>query len=1474
MNAETVNSTTQTREPAPTRDLASRLVEPALPHFDEYEILGILGRGGMGVVYQARDRNLKRLVALKMILAGTHADPDQRARFLLEARAAAQLQHPNIVQVYEVGEHDGCPYFSMEYVPGGSLADLVAAGPVPPDEAARFVEQVARGAGFAHRHGLVHRDLKPANILLSSAEFAARGADSGGPSALHTPHSALVPKVADFGLAKRVGEGEDSGLTRAGAVIGTPNYMAPEQARGDAKQVGPAADVWSLGAVLYHLLTGRPPFQAASPNETTRQVLEADPVPPTQLVPSLPTDLEDVCLTCLRRDPARRYANGDALAADLRRWLSGEPVLARPADTSERARRLSRRNAPETRRRLEDLARLLRDTDPGAVLVTKSVLERVVQAVTGGSWLVWSVPHSHCYPLDRPTLFRLVEQEELHLPPDYGLPEKVLLLVRPTADDLAGPRPALLVKYWRLLFHGAVHRELEARLGTEAAAVAGRVEALGHAALEEARIVLDQDGLLPPKADARTAYIEFAATYLELKYFAPPLVPIYFPSLPPAAEVDALLAQDVDAGQLFKKTRPAGAPDPEPVTDDQSDESDDFYRRLDRAARRAAADGDVVAAAIVYTRAARVAPHHLTAPALAAARQHVYGLVARLQATLGLTKKESDAWRDVLPALLDKADQGSRPVEAGLLYDLQRACRDYEQITYTLDLVEWALSAGKKPIRRPLKGRMFVEVPAHLRAAARKLTAARLTDPVRKALGGLLTDAMARSEERLRQEFRPKLRDALIDAGLQQSTPAEKADLSKTVEELLDRISASGFLTFADVRDAIARGQLKMADLGGPQEYLRGDPLLRLDSRLASQLDGVYRRGTFYVRWLERTTSLLFGTRNGRRVTRYVLLPFGGAFLTGEFFWLLEYERQARAPETVTVQPATNGAPLTPADLSFFGGWNAELWFHIAWVVAGFVALAFVRSARLRALGVETLHVLWRGVRALAWEIPARLWQLPVVRMLLTSWPLHIVYDFVLKPGVLGTVVLLAFPALWDAGWAARIGTFAVAVAIVNSRVGRAIETLLFQVAVQVTNLFRSFPHLLRWVSNIFRRWLEALEWVLARGEDWLRLRGEGSTLAVAVRAVAGLVWAPIAFLIRFYVVVLIEPMVNPLKLPLSILFAKFVYPLLALMGLFTLSPLGSPLVDPLAPFLTWPVAWLVIIGTFYLLPDAVTFLFWEMRENWRLYRANRPTAVRAAAVGPHGETVARLLRPGFHSGTIPRLYARLRAAEQEAAVTGEWRRVRANRQALREVEDSVRRFVERDLLMALNMSPVWAETKLSAGRVELGLTRIRVEVRMAGDDRPAVLEWELLADWLVAAWAAPGWVAGLADDRAQSLANAVAYLHQRAGADLAREQVRAALPSGAEHFDLTAAGLLVWYGPRDVAPTLYDLRQAGPGLKPRTPDNVRPAIGPALETDRVLFRRTRLTWADRVTTSAARGTGQGEPAYGPEGFAKTLLPA
>jgi serine/threonine-protein kinase len=334
---------------SPTHGASPSMIPPdatALPEVPGYEVQGILGCGGMGVVYRAWHLRLHRPVALKMLLAGPCARPDELERFQREAEAIAALGHPNIVQVHDVGEAEGRPYFTMEFVEGGSLAEQIQGVPQPARQAATLVATLADAIDVAHQSGIVHRDLKPGNILLTKDG---------------------TPKVTDFGLARRL-EG-DGGLTLSGTPVGTPSYMSPCQARGDKSALGPATDVYALGAILYELLTGRPPFRAETAVATLQQVVADEPVPPARLNPQVPRDLATICLKCLNKEPSKRYASAAALAEDLRHFLRGEPIAARRAG------------------RLERLARWARRSPAAAALLAVTLL--VATTVLGaGGWLI------------------------------------------------------------------------------------------------------------------------------------------------------------------------------------------------------------------------------------------------------------------------------------------------------------------------------------------------------------------------------------------------------------------------------------------------------------------------------------------------------------------------------------------------------------------------------------------------------------------------------------------------------------------------------------------------------------------------------------------------------------------------------------------------------------------------------------------------------------------------------------------------------------------------------------------------------------------------------------------------------------------------------------------------------------------------------------------------------------------------------
>jgi hypothetical protein len=1097
--------------------------------------------------------------------------------------------------------------------------------------------------------------------------------------------------------------------------------------------------------------------------------------------------------------------------------------------------------------RLAELQQALRAADPAAVLVPRRVLERLIQGQNQLSNLFGQVPHRKSYVIDRPTLYRFVDLDDLELEPDRLLPSTVILLSRPSSPNTLNTvdRETILLTYWRRLFHASIHRHLRQQVQSgqlNPAQVRERIEQIGVSAFAEIRMVLDQEKYLTPsgaEASETDVYIEFAAVYLELRFFAANLLPVYFPGLSDLAKIDALLALDVDAKELFDCTRLEGAPQPVFRADTSSDESHDYYRRLMDVADKTDQEGNAVRAAILRTKAARVAPASLEAPTRDKALDDLRRLTRRLQAALELSDSEAEEWLKDLPALLDKADQGSWPVEAALLYDLQRIGDDHERDIYALDVVTWLTSGGRRPIKRPLPSQRLVRITKHLRGAAQRLTQARLADDERQHLAHLLQTALHHCEERLRSRFRPVLTDALINIGLAPSNPPERTAFARMIEEMLDRIVELGFLTFSDLRDTISRNQLKMPDLHDPYEFARGDPLLRLDRHLSSALDGVYRPGEVYLRWLERLTAPSFGTATGRWLMLFVLLPYGGAaaLLQGAKV-LLDLGRANKLLakwSEVGFDPVSGIEELRAAQFPETA--------VISLLSLGFFLLALLHLRWFREFCKQTVLLSYRVLRGVLIDVPLYIIHLPLVQKALRGWPFLLFWSYLCKPAF---VCLLLWQLVPDAfaTWPAGCSTFLLVSFVLNTRFGKALTDALLQALMNFYELLRAglLPGLLRLLLWAFKQTIDMTEYVLYTVDEWLRFRQGDSRLSLVVCTLAGLVWYPVAWLARFYLVVLIEPGFHPLKAPISILAAKFIYPFV----LPQMPELAKRLEPGLGPVLAYVIATLIALPTVWLLPDLFGFLFWEMKENWFMYRANREKLLRPVNVGPHGETVRQLLRPGFHSGTVPKLFTRLREAEREAIRTGSWRTARTLRRSLAGVELTIRRLVERELVKLLQESLRWKGEPVGVGKVMLTPTRIVIELMQAESTRPVQLEWEDQAGWLVASIRESGWLEALDSAQRQDVTTALAGLYKLADIDLVSEQVRENLPARAG-FTLTERDLIVETGPLREAAIRYDLTKPRGPLKPYTLEGAAAASWPALDPGRVIFARVPLSWQQWV---------------------------
>lgn len=1092
--------------------------------------------------------------------------------------------------------------------------------------------------------------------------------------------------------------------------------------------------------------------------------------------------------------------------------------------------------------RLAELRKTLHAIDPAAVLVPGRVLRRVIQQVCNLPTLLWKVPHAESFVVDRHVLFRHVEQDELDLEPDQRLPATVILLPRPEGAELHEADPkSVLLRYWRRLFHARIHLRLEENQTEKGLTVQDyrrRIEQIGLAEFDEIRTVLQQEHFLRPKAEDGEVYIEFAAVYLELKFFAWNLVRIYFPGISDFERIDRILSEDLDYNALYATTRLPGAADPFVQSDTSSDLSHERYWAMMREADAAAKAKNVVRAALLRSWAARIAPAAQVDKTREGAWAELGQLTSRLQEALQLGEAEAADWQQYLIAVLDKADD-RHSSEAGFLYDLQKACLDAEEEICAVDPVEWALSGFKRPIKRSLTGQKPVRVLKHLRHAASRLTILRLSDQDRHHLTGILNDAIAQGERRLKDRFRNVLRDAFQDVDLAPTTPPEKVASDKMIEELLDRVVAFGYLTFSDLRDAISRNQLKMPDLTDPQQFIRGDPLLRLDRRLAILMDGVYRPSEIYMRLLERLSALNFGTRLGRAITRFFTIPFGASFLLVEATEMLA---------------GKFGAPPML---------EAAHWLTVAGV--GLFLLALIHSERFRHRCIELSQSAFRPVRILVAEVLPRYLPLAQVKQALLSWPAQLFFWYFFKPALFCLLIYAYAPRLFSS-WFEILTAFLAANFILNLRPVTLLEEYLVHVVVQFYADVRAglLPGLIRLIIRVFKQITDTMEYVLFSVDEWLRFRSGDGQVTFVVRAVLSVVWYPISYLARFYMVVLIEPGINPIKFPICSVAYKFILPFQA-----TWTAWG---VEQLSPLLGDYLAWLIVVPNVWLLADAFGFLIWETKENWSLYRENRSGSLRSVPIGPHGETLRGLLRPGFHSGTIPRLFAKLRAAEVEASKTGNWHATRTLRTSLGEAERVVRNFVAHEFVSLLEQSASWKDEPVRVGRVQLSYNRIRVEVfneKQAG--REAWLEFEERAGWFIAGVPVRGWLDNLNDEQRRALTTALASLYKLAGVTLVREQVQAQLTPPITAFDVTPEALILWVDGQGHTLT-YDWHTPGERLRPQESNGVRASDRPVLEKRRLIFADTPISRQQWAESWQLDQEGKGHPPLSVEGEALVLL--
>jgi len=997
------------------------------------------------------------------------------------------------------------------------------------------------------------------------------------------------------------------------------------------------------------------------------------------------------------------------------------------------------------------------------------------------------------------------------------------------------------------------------------------IQIIGQAAFDEIALVLRQENRLLSPDDA-AVYEEFVSLYLELRFFAPDEVARWFPGLENLAGLNAFLDAEVPGPELYQSTRPEGALEylpaaplsvselskPEAPARDSSPSSNAppapplwpwLPRIVDtvqhtRASHAAHLDNHVRAAILLYQLAQKEKADSEES-ALQPAYQELAQLAFDLERSLKSPLVSAAGLMPLLAPLLPLAALGRWSREARLLYDLQKVAVDAERELYTLDPLGWLTSLFHKPFGRPLPYQRRVLVLRHLRQALQHVPLARLEPAQGQQWTALLSGLLAEREGQMRQLWHGQIEQVLQDVGLKAGNYAEKVARNKLIEELLDRAIERGFLTMSDLRDAIARNRIKLPDLAGPGMFLFGDPLLQANRKLGQALEGVYRPGEIYLRLLQWFSSLAFGTAMGRFLTLFLVIPFGGAFLILEFLQHLVEPianlihgthnlRLAAGASTwgLGLSPGVHARLLAVANLVAQLPHKAHFTSFSSVLTLGLFLLGLLHSAFFRRQVGNALCLVGRGLHGVLIDLPALVLSLDVVLWIRQNTAFKLLYWGVFKPAFWAFLTAL-LPWLAGAGWTTvelTAGIVFVAVCLLlNSKLGQYLEETVVDGVVWLGQWLRQefLPNLLRTVVSVFRFLLDEAERLMYTVDQWLRFRKEQGLLAWLVKPILGLIWSIIRYVLRLIITLFIEPQINPVKhFPVVTVGHKLMLLIL----------------EPAARLVATGLGWsfkeaLTLTGlVFALIPGIFGFLVWELKENWRLYQASQSPTLEPVTVGAHGETIHDLVHRGFHSGTLARIFTRLRRASAKS--------VPAQREALHHVETALKHFVERDLLAYLAESKKWPERhRLTLAYVHLASNRIRLA--LSCERFPDRAEWLLLdfedrSGWLLARVAGRGWLARLQPHQARFFRDVLAGFYKLAGASLIEEQIRSRLPAGAM-FDVQGSELVVWPAAAP-APVRYDLNAEQKAVpKPH-------ADMPSIPVAELVCARTPIWWRDWVS--------------------------
>jgi hypothetical protein len=1147
-------------------------------------------------------------------------------------------------------------------------------------------------------------------------------------------------------------------------------------------------------------------------------------------------------------------------------------------------------------------------------------MRRLIRHRLGRANLSMHLPHPESQLATPEEIQNLLHPDELGLQSWRDLPETALLIEQPRFDELEHwPIEDLKLQVWRRVFHGQIDRLLLPwRTASRLSDVQSRIAKLGQVEFDEAHHVLRHEQRLNAPDSRVEAFLEWVAHYWEFRKFEPDSIATWFPSIGQRRDCDELFRLDLPIDQILSSTKLTGTAAPELVDHESQDEmvlnnarriwsldlgqptSDRHYhwtmRRRDRAMER----GNTVRAITSSLRAARAATSRSKrSKAETTAESDLRVFVKRLREAIGFSQHDALAWHRVLLDLSRNSIEGFWNPEKRLLYDLQKVCLDNERTVYRIDLLRSIASGGARPLRTPLLNLKEVLMAKHLASAASRLVYVRLSGNEREQLTHLLEQASEQAESQMRNRIREPLRNTLLDVGMLPSSYPEEIALDKLVEDALDCISERGYISMGYFRDAVSKNDLKLPDLLGIQEAWSGDRLLKADDRLDRVLEGVYRRGDFYLRWVQMFSALFFGTRTGRFATLFLIIPFGGALVVIESIrhiwhtiahWTADHPTHAenldgdsptneiqenslessgknpggKNPDGINPTVNDSSSPLEsirnlqfageprdtpqklmefeiaqdrvpqqesnapPVDESESPQWTRIDSFGLNDLENTESTVAFPPKTTDQAvdqivsnqLNIIPLVLLlgfflmglihlpsfrlgcWKAIRwgllttyALTVELPRKWlpwnWLEQVLRHRLTVdvWRLGI------KP--VGLVMLLEWSTMGSMpktmfGVTRMILQTLVLSSLMNTRLGRDIQEWVFEGFGRLWTMLRArwFWTVIEWIVDLFRWMLLTLERFLYAVDEWLRFHNQESPMSMVAKAVIGFAWSIVSFLIRIYVNLLIEPTFHPVKhFPVVTVAHKIFLPVLLI--------LAGNMESLLIPYFGRPMAMSITWFHIFFLPGFFGFAVWELKENWRLFRENRQPFLKPVPIGSHGETMERLLRPGFHSGTVPKLYRRLRRLEHQPASFQRFTKRRATLEQLHHVTKAVERFVDREWIALLNRCVLWKDQPLTCDEVTAATNSLTIHIRPLKPANPSpssILELLIQEQsGRIIAWISnKGWLEQTTQDQQAAFELACEGFFRKSGVFFIRSQVESKY-TRSHPYDVQDHGLVVW---------------------------------------------------------------------------------